>query len=60
MTAQRRFCLYFGALVFSCLWEIGAFGLVDSLKMENTQILQFSVEFCKIFALSTTKKPAEA
>mgnify|MGYP006862725558 CR=1 FL=1 len=25
MTAQRRFCLYFGALAFSCLWEIDAF-----------------------------------
>lgn len=60
MTAQRRFCLYFGTLVFSRLWEIDAFWLVDSLKMENAQILQFSVEFCKICALSTTKKPAEA
>ena len=28
--------------------------------MENAQILQFSVEFCKICALSTTKKTAEA
>ena len=28
--------------------------------MENAQILQFSVEFCKICALSSTKKTAEA